>query len=379
MSSKRLRDDPLRALLWIEAIAFALAFAGDVYAALTMRFDLTGSLAASLKAYIPLVAVTGVLVFTIPHSPNGRFPVIGGAIVGICALPLIPSPGVSSLVLLAILAARLTFAFGSRGAALALGTALAAILCDAVASHWGPAHLSTGETLFGIYGLSIQVTLVFGMIGVMWLYAKSSSSAAASAERARIALDLHDSLGHALTALLVQLQNAEQSSDIDPSRAAKYVKRATATATELLADVRETVAILHHEEAASTPPLASMLARLHDDFTSTHPLQTTWSVQLKDEPSGRVSMAIYRVVQEALTNVVRHAQAAHVRVFVCSSDREIDLRVEDDGRGLHGTEGTGHGLHFMRMRVENVGGIFSVSSNGTGTQLRALIPLEARR
>ena len=377
MLPTRFGTNPLRPLLWIEAVCFALAFVGDIYFSLTMHFDLNGGMAAWLKAYIPLVALTAVFVFLVPHAPNRRRLLIAGAIVASCATALIPSPGVSSLVLLAIFAARLTFGFGFRGAALAWGAAIAALACDAISEHLGPAHLSVAEVLFGMYGISVQLALIFGIIGVMWLYAQRSASAAASAERVRIALDLHDSLGHTLTTLLVQLQNAESLGDEDPRMSLRYIKQATSTATELLGDVRETVAILHQEEPKPSAPLTSMLTRLHKDFAAAHPVEITWNVQLGNEPSGRIAMAIYRVLQEALTNVARHAHAKRIEVSVLEGNGAIELLVRDDGTGFSGTGAQGHGLQSMHARIESIGGTLRIASRvGDGTQLQARVPIE---
>lgn len=378
MLSARFATSPLRVLVWIEAVCFALAFGGDIFFALTIHFALNGSMAFWLKAYIPLIALTAALVFSVPHAPNRRGLVIAGAIAAGCAAALIPSPGVSSIVLLAILAARLTFGFGFRGAALAWGAGLAAIACDAIAEHWGPAHLNVGELLFGVYGISVQLALIFGIIGVMWLYARALASTAATAERVRIALDLHDSLGHTLTTLLVQLQNAESLGGEEPEQSLHYVKQATSTATELLGDVRETVAMLHNENQQPSAPLTSMLTRLHKDFAATHPQTIIWNVQLDGEPSGRIAMAIYRVMQEALTNIARHAHAKRIEVSVLEGDGGLELVVRDDGTGFKSMSATGHGLDSMHARIESIGGTLSIESRlGHGTRVQARVPLEA--
>ncbi|HEY9180812.1 MAG TPA: histidine kinase, partial [Candidatus Baltobacteraceae bacterium] len=368
MPPTRFGTNPLRALVWIETVCFILAFGGDIYFALTTHFDLSASMAPWLKAYVPLVALTAALVFSVPHAPNRRRFVIAAAIAASCATALIPSTGISSLVLLAVLAARLTFGFGLRGAVIAWCAAIASVACDAVSEHLGPAHLSVAESLFGIYGLSVQLALIFGIIGVMWLYAQRAASAAASAERVRIALDLHDSLGHTLTTLLVQLQNAESVGVEDARRSLPYVQQAVSTATDLLGDVRETVAILHREEQRPAAPLTGMLTRLHKDFAATHLLSIGWNVHIDDEPPGRVALAIYRVLQEALTNVARHARAKRVEVSVLTAGGAVEIAVCDDGVGFQGTSANGHGLESMHARIESIGGTLSIASRvGGGT------------
>jgi signal transduction histidine kinase len=378
MLSMPLAANPLRALVWIEGACFALAFGGDIWFSLTIHFDRGGSLAAWLSPYIPLVTLQAVLVFSIPHAPNRRHLVIAGAIAASCVVALVPSTGISSIVLLAILAARLTFSFGFRGAALTWGAAVAALACDAIAERWGPAHLSVAEILFGMYGIAVQLALIFGIIGVLWLYARAAASAAASAERARIALDLHDSLGHSLTTLTVQLQNAQRLRTSAPERADAYVDSAAAKTAEVLQDVRETVRLLHNDDAAAAPPLPTLLARLHADFVATHAIDVAWHAHLAQEPPGRVAMAVYRVLQEALTNVTRHANAKRVEVRVLGKAGGIDVTVRDDGEGFEQSATSGRGLASMQSRIESIGGTLAIASNaGRGTLVHAHVPVEA--
>lgn len=380
MLSARLQADPLRALIWMEATAFALAFAGDLVVARTISVPGEHPTPASVGVYALTTAVTAWLVFSIPHAPNRRFAIIAAAALGVCATGMFPSADMSSLVLLAILAARLTFAFGFRGATIAWGAAFAAIVANSFSAIYRhAANFNLAEALMGIYGYSVWLGLLFGMIGITWLYAKKAAASAASAERMRIAHDLHDSLGHGLTTLTVQLQNAERLRVDDSEKSHAYVKRAMATASELLGDVRETVAILHDDLETTPPPFPSLLDRLHGDFSSSHDLQIFWRVQLAREPSGRVVMPLYRVLQEALTNIARHAQAAHVEVSLFGTDCEIELCVQDDGRGFADEPHDGHGLAFMRARMESVGGALTVTSaTGSGTTVHARLPLEAR-
>jgi signal transduction histidine kinase len=240
------------------------------------------------------------------------------------------------------------------------------------------ATFTPGQVVGDICINALIVTLVFGMIAIVWLYANKAATSAASAERARIALDLHDSLGHSLTTLMVKLQNAQRLRISDPEKAESYVRSAAATAAGVLNDVRETVTLLHDDAAAAPPPLPTLLERLHHDFVATHAIDVSWQTAFAQEPSGRIAMAIYRTLQEALTNVARHAAAKRVEVRVLGKDCAIDVLVRDDGAGFKNAGTRGHGLSSMRSRIEDIGGTLTVvSAIGKGTSVQAHVPLEA--
>ena len=228
---------------------------------------------------------------------------------------------------------------------------------------------------------AILLALIFGMIGLMKVYAASSADAAAAHERTRIALDLHDFLGHGLTTLRVQLQNAERYRASDPIKADAYVRQALASSGELLDDVRETVSLLHDDVERTTLSFSKLFDRLCADFASTHDTIVDRQVDVVLEPTGRIAVALYRTIQEALTNVARHASAEHVWVAVRGDERRVEASVADDGRGIAAeTQHRGHGLISMRERIAGVGGAFSISARaGGGTVVRASVPVEAVR
>jgi signal transduction histidine kinase len=99
------------------------------------------------------------------------------------------------------------------------------------------------------------------------------------------------------------------------------------------------------------------------------------------EPSGRIAVALYRTIQEALTNVARHAGAQCVWVTVRGDERRVEASVEDDGCGFESeAPHRGHGLVSMRERIAGTGGAFSISARAMGgTVMRAGVPVEAPR
>lgn len=376
MLSARLRAEPLRALIALEAAALVLAVAYDLtLMAVQMRpggaFDIRG-----FAFYAAAFGVAAFAICGIPHAPNRKFFRVAVGIAGILVLNFLPLSALTPSVLLVVLAARLTFSFGFRGMCLAWAAAVVSIAITAaqgLGAH--PTSMRVLEALVGACGYCVLITLVFGAICIVWLYATKAAENATSTERMRIALDLHDSLGHSVTALSVQLQNADRLRGASPEKADAYVKRALHSAGELLAGVRETVAVLHDDADAAPGSLPSMLERLCNEFASTHEVDAVWNIDLGHEVPARATAALYRVLQEALTNVARHANARHVEVTLAGSNDAIELRVRDDGQGFNGAGFGGHGILSMRKRVESLAGTLTIDSTAQGTSVRAVIPM----
>jgi signal transduction histidine kinase len=380
----RVRNDPIRALAWIEAAACLLAAAADISLLLTLT---PAQETPDRRIYIVTALVSAVCAtatFSIPHASNRRYVLIGIALLSLCAVGWLPPDALLLFVLAATLAARLTFAFGFRGAVAAWATACIALGLRSLSAAYGPVHVAAGQKfdvpafIWSVLPTAILLALIFAIIGVMKVYAASSAEGAATRERARIALDLHDFLGHGLTTLRVQLQNAERYRASDARKADDYVRRAVESSGVLLADVRETVTLLHDDAERTTPSFAGLFNRLCSDFDSTHDAIVEWNLDVAREPSGRISVELYRMIQEALTNVARHARASHVWIRVCGDGRTVEATIEDDGIGVALGDAPGHGLISMRERITRVNGQFSISRRDErGTIVRAVVPVEA--
>lgn len=180
------------------------------------------------------------------------------------------------------------------------------------------------------------------------------------AERERVARDVHDVLGHSLTALSVKAELAARLIDIDPERAKAELESIQTTARQALAEVRATVGGLRagnlEAELAAAPLVladAGISATVVGDVADT-------------DPRHRALMAW--VLRESVTNVVRHAQAQAV-VIELGPD---GITVTDDGAGFTGSEG--NGLRGMRERVGGAGGTLDVTSATPGTRVRVALP-----
>lgn len=372
-----MRSDPLRALITLEWIAMISAFILDIAFVLGHVNGNPGD-PRSITLFVAVFCVAAAATFACPHKPHRGYFVVAVALLACGALMEDPTQTASSLFLLLILGARLTFAFGFPGAALtwALG-----VVSEVGGIAWDYAMKPTSAGLAQASASAILwalvFTLFFGLIGIMSLYARKDVEIATTEERARIALDLHDSLGHGLTTLRVHLQNAGRLCMCDPDKAATYVNRAGIVTAQLLDDVRETVGMLQTDAAIKPMPLSPMLDRLRADFESAYPARLSWNVAFSCEPLGRSAITLYRVAQEALTNVIKHSKAQTVTVDLHDLGDRMFLSIEDDGRGFDTGAAQGNGLASMRSRVESATGTITIASGkGIGTRIKVSIPVE---
>jgi len=324
------------------------------------------------------------LVAFVPHRADARrIPVTALAVASLIGLGAFPWQGLVMLALLGMLGSRLALAYGARGALAAWLVSAAGIglRCFVQAAALkSPLWLflySTATVLMLLAVLFSALALLATALREVRCSARRLADAAAAQERARIALDLHDALGHGLTTLGVQLQAAERLADADPLKARAYVARGAATANALLDDVRETVGLLRGSPRAAS--FEAMMRELFEDFAQLDGVRFEWSVAVAGEPSGAAALALFRVVQEALTNVVRHARAASVRAAVSAAGDALDVSVVDDGVGFDVAAATrGTGIASMRERVTALGGTMTiVSAARQGTRLRVVLPLRS--
>ena len=193
-----------------------------------------------------------------------------------------------------------------------------------------------------------------------------SADSTRTAERLRIARELHDALGHHLSALSLQLELARHLAD---GRAKEPVEQAHAVTKELLSELRSVVSSMREDAALD---LAGALRTLVAGIL--HPrvhLEVHGNLQVE----AALAHTIFRCVQEALTNVVRHAGAENVYLTIEARGEAVTVTARDDGRGAAEVR-PGHGLSGLRERIEGMGGKFEIEARpGAGLTLRALLPV----
>jgi signal transduction histidine kinase len=197
---------------------------------------------------------------------------------------------------------------------------------------------------------------------------------AAAEEQARIARELHDVIAHALGVIVVQAGAADDVFDTDPERARGPIRAIDAAARTALSDLRRVLGLLHADYAPQ--PGLDQLEPLVDQVRATG-LDVSLRISGARRPlPAAVDLSAYRIVQEALTNVLKHAHAAHVDVRVGYGD-ELAVEVRDDGGTPPNGNGSGNGLIGMRERVALLGGsVEAGTAPGGGYRVAATIPIE---
>lgn len=201
-------------------------------------------------------------------------------------------------------------------------------------------------------------------------------------ERSRISRDLHDGIGQLLTALKIQLELLEQEAASISSLTSR-IAGARELADTALTEVRQLSHVLRPQmlDELGLEPTLRWLARTFHKRTGIAVELTLEGAEQRADAD--VETLVYRITQEALTNVARHSGASSAQVVVRREPHRIRLRIEDRGRGFSPetllsspTEESGFGLRAMRDRVEFVRGHFSIrSAPGQGTVVEAEVPL----
>ncbi len=194
-------------------------------------------------------------------------------------------------------------------------------------------------------------------------------------ERRRLARELHDQTGQELTSVLLGLKAVEDAPD--PEARGQALKTVREQVVETLHDVRR-LAVELRPKALDDFGLVPALERLAETFVEQTGLKLDLEAQLGDERlPGEIETALYRMVQEALTNIVKHAQARSVSIVLTNARGAIAALIEDDGRGFDvDAAREGMGLDGMRERLGLIGGKLKIESRpGGGTTLVAEVPL----
>jgi signal transduction histidine kinase len=204
-------------------------------------------------------------------------------------------------------------------------------------------------------------------------------------ERLRIARDLHDSVTHSLVSIAVQAGVGAHLLDADPHQAEAALLAIKQTSGEALGDLRATLDMLRSDSgdtgARDAQPRLSNLGRLVESSRAAGlPVEVVMECDPLTLPKA-VDVAAYRIVQESLTNVIRHAGPARAIVTLRNGRSALDVEVVDNGAGRSGPlDSGGHGLANMRERVMLLGGSFNAGPvGGTGFQVHAVLPIRPPR
>ena len=372
---------------WFDALLFAMAGIGVAGAVLGREhFD-----GPEGPLWFDILAI---LVIVLPLLARRRFPFGAPAAMGVAAAltsfvdrTVVPYDGVTFLVGCAAL-----FLVGSlRDRAQAVAGFAVAEGVLAVVLHNHPT-LGVGDFVVASIIFAIVWTIAFG-VGRKSVEADEAKERANRAERereerarvavaeerARIARELHDVVGHSVSVMTVQASGVRRLLRPEQEREREALLVVERTGREALAEMRRMVGVLRRpEEAPALAPQPSLdhLSRLVEQAREAGlPVELRIEGEATQLPAG-VDLTAYRLVQEGLTNVVKHAQATRAEVLVNYGDGYLEVTVNDNGQGVGNGDGGGHGLVGMRERVSVYGGELDAGpQTGGGYRLRAKLPL----
>lgn len=267
------------------------------------------------------------------------------------------------------------------------GTAAGVLVAVLVLLQQGPAMLGLAGLPFVVaYGLGLGGRARRDRIGRLEERTRrlaEAREATAAGERARIAREIHDIVAHSVSLMVVQAEAGIVRAAGEP-RTTRTFETIADTGREALAQLDRALGLLRGDGPGRSPePGLAELPTLVERAREAGLAAELAESGVRRPVSADLAAAVYRLVQEAVTNTVRHAGAARVRVHLAWLGGMLEVAVEDDGRGpapLGAAGGSGRGLIGMRERVHAFGGdlVTGSGADGTGFRVAATLPIEPR-
>jgi signal transduction histidine kinase len=328
-----------------------------------------------------LLAIGPLALLIRPRHPRAALAATFAAALLYVSLGYLQGPNYFSLVVAVVLAVRA----GDRTAA------RMAVIAGWVLFLWLPAALGATGAPTVLAALSIAAWLVVLLAAAEGLRGRQERAAKArqarqeearrkaDEERLRIARELHDVLAHHISLINVQSGVALHLMDDQPEQARIALEAINEASADALREVRSTLEILRGgtEEPPRAP--AAGLARLDELVSRASAAGVGVSLEVQGDPRplpASVDLAAFRIVQESLTNIVRHAEAGTATVELTYRSGDLTLQIDDDGRGPPGRTGGGSGISGMRDRATALGGELEAGPQPAGGfRVRARLPL----
>ncbi|HEX8103634.1 MAG TPA: sensor histidine kinase [Solirubrobacteraceae bacterium] len=212
---------------------------------------------------------------------------------------------------------------------------------------------------------------------------ETAARLAVAEERARIARELHDIVAHAMSVMVLQIGAVRHNLPASAGDDAEVLAGIERTGRSALAEMRRLLGAMRREgddvELAPQPGVASLDVLVDAFGRAGLPVRLRREGEAVALPPG-LDLSAYRIVQEGLTNALKHGGASRADVLVCFGERELRIDVRDDGAGSAPSDGLGHGLIGVRERVKIYGGDMTAgTADGGGFLLTARLPVEAGR
>lgn len=296
----------------------------------------------------------------------------------------------SGLLLPLLVAIYSVATWGSRRAAIAgLALSLVAITISIVENR----HVRTGEEIWSaaffcllelaawVSGLAVHARRDAAALQSHAAELERRHEEAIVAERDRIARELHDVIAHNVSVVVVQAVAALGVLDNQPARAREPLQRIEKSGREALGELRRLLGVMRgpgavDKQLGPQPGIADLEALVDGVRGAGVPVQLTVDGPVMSLPKA-LDLSIYRIVQEALTNTLKHAGPASANVTVSCTAESVEVFVIDDGVGTNGgVRVGGHGLTGMRERVDLFGGRLQAGDRDRGFAVHAWVPLE---
>ncbi len=354
-----------------------------------------------------LIVVGFASVGLIPRQTHWMHPVLLTALeFGLLWLPVIVDEPISlSPALYVIVVIRSCLMCRLRGRLLTSGITLVSFVLmlwvDLQTLPMKPQQFDPGQVQYILFAASLNITITFALALLFILllisallaerqsreelaiaheqlqhYALQIESQATLQERNRIAREIHDSLGHSLTAQIIQLENVLLFWQSDAAQAKTFLLEAKRLSSVALQEVRQAIAALRADPLRGKSPEMA-IAYLLKQFHQTTGIMPNCVVENLSRLPAELGSSIYRILQEALTNVAKHSAASQVVILLQIKADVFRLMVEDNGKGFDPYQNSsGFGLQGMRERTSALGGQFTaLSEPGRGCRVTAVIPL----
>jgi signal transduction histidine kinase len=229
----------------------------------------------------------------------------------------------------------------------------------------------------------LQAARLQDLAAQLELEREERAQTAVAEERSRISRELHDVVAHSVSVMVVQAQAAQRLLQGEQQEARRALTSIETTGRQALMEMRRLLGILRRTDAelalAPQPRLEHLDGLVEQTREAGLPVELRVEGDVGSLPPG-VDLTAYRIAQEALTNVRKHAGPARARVVVRRRDDGIELEITDDGPETGKNDGSGHGLIGMRERVALYGGTLeSGKRSGGGYLVRAKLPVEPNR
>jgi signal transduction histidine kinase len=364
--------------------------------ALTLLVVRVGTLATGLQTgSLPLAYLTAPL-WTLPLAWRSRYPFTVAVVVAGTAVTEVAIDGYhnSVVALAAFVLVQYSLAAHSAGTRPMLGGLAAMVAAAAVSQAAQPSPHSAGTLASTVAGdLALIFVPFFAGLAIRQQRLRAQTlerlaeqlarereeraRTAVAEERTRIARELHDEIAHAMSVIAVQADAAEGALARDPALVQRPLVAIRETARAALADMRRVLGGLRGDEPAELVPEPG-LARLGALLEQTRAGGLAVELRVEGEPAPlppALDLTAYRVLQEGLTNVRKHAGARRVEVVLRYSRDRIGVEVSDDGDGSGAGGGSGRGLAGIRERVGLLGGEFVAGPRARGFALRVTLPL----